>query len=241
MNITENDLEQLKSVATGRLRPNNLIGSLWGMLIFSSVALGVSYFGVSQYPGPVEPWLDGMLKVFLALLILQFIITLFLSSEKSVFRFQKLQIIALCAISLKFSIDLYPFFFVFSSVSEAPSSVMIGGFLLLITGFIFLIISIIRAYSRVKKGELKKGGQGLYQFSESKGYVSLPFIFALTMIGGIVGRNFSDTSFGMIVILLISAVIQFGVAMAWPEFLLIAQAKRKFPSFIVKTPKRLSE
>ncbi|ADU31782.1 hypothetical protein [Evansella cellulosilytica] len=122
-----------------------------------------------------------------------------------------------------------------------PILIDYGMLMVILGGVVFLLFSIARSIKRVKQGHFRHGGKGLYNFKQSKGYVSLPIIFTASMIGGLVGRASFETSFGelteLLFFIVVTVVIQYGIAMAWPEFLLIAYCKCRFPSFIVPEEK----
>ena len=236
----EEDFQLLKSVSLGRLSPDGISVFFWGALVFAAVATGVSLFGLSESAPIISPFLDSILSASKILLGIQFVITLFFTFERNAFRFQRLQTFLLSCISLKLSVDMYPFFFTLAITKAAPQYVMNAGFFLLIGGIIYMVISTARGIKRVEKGEFRKGGRGLYQFKHSKAYISLPFIYGATMLGGTVARNFSDSGgLDSLFALLLCVVIQYGIALAWPEFFLLTYTKLRFKSFIVNTPDRL--
>ncbi|WP_338470835.1 hypothetical protein R4Z10_18980 [Niallia sp. XMNu-256] len=241
-NRVEEDFRLLHKVNTGRLSPDGISVFFWGAFMFGMVMTGVALFGMSENAELNSPLLEIIIqKISIPLLVIQLLFTLFFTYEKNAFRFQRLQMILLSFISIKLSLDAYQFFFVAAVAYQAPSYVINTGLFILIGGIIYLLISLARGIRRFQNGEFKKDGKGLYDFKSSKGYVVIPIIYAAAMLGGSMGRNFSDpsTSLGLYVVLLLCATIQYGIAMAWPEFFLLTHAKLKFNSFIVKTPKRL--
>ena len=108
-------------------------------------------------------------------------------------------------------------------------------FYFLAGGFVFLLLSIVRAIRRVKKGEFTANGRGIFNLRESKGYVSTPIIIAATIFGGVTARGLSSSggsSVGEVIVpLLLSIILQYAIAIALPEFLLLAYCKKRFPSF----------
>ncbi|WP_338470831.1 hypothetical protein R4Z10_18960 [Niallia sp. XMNu-256] len=226
----------LKDVALGRLSPDRIPMFFWGSLIYSAVATGVSLFGILQNEHLITPLIKTMFQVSMISFLLHLLFTLFYSIPRMSYKFQRFQMVIVSLITIKVSLEAYQFFFVASITGLAPDYVINTGIIVLIGGFVYFIISLIRGIKRVQQGELKKGGKGLYEFKSSKAYISIPIIFAASMLGGSIGRNFSDpsTSFGLFFALFLCAVLQYTIAMAWPEFLLVTYAKYKFKSFNVK-------
>jgi len=129
----------------------------------------------------------------------------------------------------------------------APGYMWTTGFVLIGGGLVYLVLSILRSIRRVQKGTFRKGGKLLYDFQTSKGHISLPFVIGATIIGGSITKALSNSSvlpYGMAemyVILSISALLQYAIAMALPEFFLIAYCKFRFDSFLKKPPTKLAE
>lgn len=87
----------------------------------------------------------------------------------------------------------------------------------------------------MEQGELKKEGEGLYNFKESQNLLIGPGIFGLVMIAGSLSRAVSnmDGSISMFYVLLLCIILQYSMAIAIPEFVLVIYGKFKFKSFIV--------
>lgn len=235
----EEDFYQIKSVSSGRLSPTNLKGFFWGVLIFSGLMTIVSFFGISAEGLEISAIVALMVPIGLILLPVQFIFTLLFSSKKAAYKFQKIYSVFLSLSAFKLSIDMYQVFFVFCDTKQTPGYIQNAGLILLTGGIVFLLISTYRAVNRVKKGELRKGGKGIYDFKNSKGFVSVPIIFGFSMLGGAAGRYLSDASNDLtaIVALLFAVAIQYSIAMAIPEFFLATYCKFRFESFKLKMPK----
>ena len=234
----EEDFDQIKSVSLGRLSTSSLSGFFWGVFAFSAVMTVVAFGGLGSLGSGISTFIALMITSSLFLFLVQFVFTLFFTSKKIAFKFQKLQSVFLSFIGFKFSLDMYQFFFVFCEASGSPEYIKNTGFISLFGGIIFLIFSTFRAVKRVKQGELRNSGKGLYDFQNSKGYVSVPIIFGVTMFGGALGRYFSDMSSDVTVLfaLLFAVVLQYSLALALPEFFLLTYCKFRFESFKVKRP-----
>ena len=242
---TETDFALLKQIAADRLKPTAISAGLMGMLIFSGAMTAVTYFAFNYSIYITNPIWPQISAVSIGFLIIQLIVTLFYFNEKRAFQYQRIQPVFLCIISLKMSVEMYQVYFLLCEDRHAPEYMIYLGAFCLLGGVLFFVISIIRAFRRVEKGEFQKGGKGMFNFKQSKAYVSFPIIYGATMMGMVIPRVLSDMDsmfadmLEMFTGLIICVVIQYGLALAWPEFLLLARCKRKFKSFHVKMPKPL--
>jgi hypothetical protein len=235
----EIDFYQIKSVSLGRLSPNNVSGFFWGGFVLSTVTTIVAFAGISTISTEISTFMTLMVLLSLILWVFQFFFTLFFTIRKIAYKFQRLLSVYLSLIGFKVSIDFYQDFFGVCEVFNSPWYIKTTGTILFLGGIILLIISTMRAVRRVKQGELRKEGRGLYNFQNSKGYVSVPIIFGVTMFGGAAARFFSDmsTDISALGILFFAVLLQYSVAMALPEFFLLTYCKFRFESFKVKMPK----
>ena len=246
-NCDESDFYELKIIASERLRPDGISVFFWGAFVLSGIMTAVAAFGISQSVQNINPIWNKIININLFFLLIQLLLTMFFTSEKNAFKFQRFQAILLSVISFKISIEMYNFFFIACQDKNAPSYITNAGMFLLLGGITYLILSTIRGIGRVKKGEFRKGGKLLYDFQNSKGYVSIPIIYGVTMIGGTITKIFSDTTsitaklLELIFILLITTFIQYGISMAWPEFFLLTYCKFRFKSFNLKIPESFKE
>ncbi|MDQ0272734.1 hypothetical protein [Cytobacillus purgationiresistens] len=146
-------------------------------------------------------------------------------------------------IAFKVSLDFYSVFFVYTVADYFPNYLLSISIILLIGGLIYLALSTIRAIKRVKKGAFREEGTGLYGFSQSKSYVSLPIIFGATMMGGAIARTLGESSntlaqsATLYKMLFFTVLIQFAIAFALPEFQLVTYCKYRFESYNLKKPK----
>ncbi|WP_449537781.1 hypothetical protein [Ferdinandcohnia sp. Marseille-Q9671] len=237
------DFDLIEDVAYDRLHPNAIIAFFWVTFVISAF---MTYFvrdTVNYSVYITNPMWSTLIQVNLILLVFHLLVLIFYKVKRNTFRFQRLQVLLLCFFSLKLSLEFYPIYFMAVEDRFAPTYLTTTGLLAIAFGFVLLVISVIRAIGRVKKGELKENGKGLYDFGNSKGYVSIPIIFGATMIGGAISQTFSamGSSFGsmagLFFLLILAIVIQYGIAMVWPEFFLLAYGKFRFASFIVELPK----
>jgi hypothetical protein len=240
-NYNEADFFKIKEAAYDRLRPDGISVWFWASLVLSSIMTLIPYYVLTKSGFNGSPFLNKAMDIAKILLFIQLGLAIFFTIEPIAYSLQKLQSIIVSIVVIKVSLDMYIFYFTVTETTfGTPDYFTKTGLILMAGGFVFLALSTFRASKRVKQGELRKEGKGLYNFQTSKGYVSLPIIFAATMIVGAFVRSFSDAadSFGMFFILLLCVVLQYGIAMAWPEFLLLTYCKFKFESFIVPRRKR---
>jgi hypothetical protein len=239
--ITEADLYKIKDAAFGRMRPDRVGAFLWGTLIYSAVTVIGAMFGIGQSVLDIEPMLLLAVRIATILLGVQFVLTVVFSFSAVGYAMQKLQAIIMTIIALKFSIDAYLFFFAAAILGSAPQYIVNTGFIIMAGGFVFLILSTIRGFNRVKKGELRQGGKGLYNFKGSKSFISLPALFGIALIAGSLSKAVSgmEGSIGMFFLLFLAMILQYVMAIALPEFFILLYAKSRFPSFIVP-PRKVS-
>ncbi|MGJ7922746.1 hypothetical protein [Neobacillus sp. LXY-4] len=239
-NCKEEDFYQIKIVGQGRMSPKNIIGFSWAVLFVSLLSTIVCFAGL--IPDDLDISTSAVLFILFNSLLfsIQFIFTLFFTFKKVVYKFQRFQSIFLSFLGIKFSFDFYQGFFGVCEAFNSPSYIRNTGLFLMGGGVILLIISTMRAFKRVSQGELRQGGKGLYDFHNSKGYVSMPIIFGVTMFSGALARFFSDmsTDISALAALFFAVLLQYSLALALPEFFLLMYCKFRFESFNVKMPKR---
>jgi hypothetical protein len=241
-NSNEADFFKIKVAAYDRLRPDGISVWFWASLVLSAIMTLIPNYVLTKSAFDGSPFLTMAVDIAKILLFIQLGLAIFFTLESIAYSLQKLQSIIVSIVVIKVSIDMYLFYFTVTETTlGTPDYLTNTGLILMAGGFVFLALSTIRAIKRVKQGELRKEGKGLYNFQTSKGYVSLPIIFAATMLVGAFVRSFSDAAgnLTMILILFLCVVLQYGIAMAWPEFLLLSYGKFKFESFIVPMRKRM--
>ncbi|UFT99211.1 hypothetical protein KO561_18860 [Radiobacillus kanasensis] len=234
----ESYFSMLYDVANDRLAPSRIFRFLFASFFYSLTATGFSAFGLNQSIIGIDPIYSSVVNFFWILLVIQLLIAIPFGSMKIAYKFQKIQMILLSLVATKLSIDTYLAFVTLTQLIETPSIVLYGGLLLCVGGIVFLLLSTLRAISRIKKGKLKRGGEGLYKFQKSKGYVSLPIIFGATIMGGVIARTYVEGIGAIYFVLFISVVIQYALAVALPEFYLITYCKFRFKSFNMPNPRK---
>lgn len=235
MAIKEDDLYKIKMAGYDRLRPDRAPLFLWGTIVFGGAMLVVALFGVIQADLQVNPLLLTAVKVATVILGAQILLTILFSITPISYALQKLQLIFATFVAFKFSLDTYLFFFVAADTENVPPYIFNTAFILMASGLVLLIIMTFRAFKRVKQGELRKEGEGLYNFKETKNILIGPGVFGLVMIAGSLSRAVSnmDGSIGMFFILFLCITLQYSIAIALPEFILLIYGKFKFKSFVI--------
>ncbi|MFA9559946.1 hypothetical protein ACERII_21780 [Evansella sp. AB-rgal1] len=239
--LQEEQVAKLKDVAYERLYPGSIYIFLWGVLFASSAVTAITSFAFNYSIYINASYWETVITTNYVLLAIQAIGTLLFSIRKIMFKFQRIQMIFVSILSLKLSLEFYQIFYLIREDRGLPSMLDTGVLVIIAGGLIYLLFSTIRAVKRVKQGHLRSGGEGLYQFQHSKGYVSLPIIFAFSVLGAMLARANVETAIGevaqVLLFLLAMILIQYGIAMAWPEFLLVTYCKFRFSSFIVPEEK----
>ncbi|MFK9091899.1 hypothetical protein [Bacillus salipaludis] len=242
-NSTEADFYELKSVVNGRLSPDRISAFFWVTLFISAVSTLVVAVGAGSMMFISDTWLQ-FIRIDIYLLLIHLLIANFFTFTKNMYKFQKFQAILLTIFSLKLSLDFYKVYFLACEDRLAPGYMWTTGFVLIGGGLVYLALSTWRAVRRVKKGAFRKGGKLLYDFQTSKGHISLSFVIGATIFGGSIINAISSNGYGLLeiyVLLGTFALMQYLIAMAWPEFFLIAYCKFRFDSFLKKPPTKLAE
>ncbi|ETI68363.1 hypothetical protein [Neobacillus vireti] len=242
-NSNETDFYELKTVANGRLSPDRISAFFWVTFLISAVSTIVVTVGADSMMFIRDAWIR-FIRIDIYLLLAQLVIAIFFTFSKNTYKFQKIQSILLAIIGLKFSLDFYKVYFLALEDRLAPDYMWTTGYVLIGGGLVYLFLSTWRAIIRVKKGAFQKGGKLLYDFQTSKGHISLSFVIGATIFGGSIIKTLSSngSGFAEIYILLGAFVlIQYFIAIAWPEFFLLAYCKCRFDSFSKKPPKKLAE
>ncbi|WLR42816.1 hypothetical protein LC087_00805 [Bacillus carboniphilus] len=240
---SQEDFYLLEDVAFDRMHPTSAPMFLWGAFAFGSLINGIFIYGVYGADNPLNSKWSIFATVCIVSLVIQFIFTLLFSKESISYKFQKSQSLFNSVVAVKMSLDTYVFLIVFSEAEYFPDHIFLYTLFLCIGGILYMVISTMRGIKRVQQGHFREGGKGLYNFSESKTYVSLPIIFGATMMGGAIARTLSDSASllaqaGVVYFFLFSAVVlQYTIAFAIPEFFLVTYGKFRFESFHVPRPK----
>ncbi|SHI72573.1 hypothetical protein SAMN05444401_1471 [Clostridium amylolyticum] len=243
----EADFYLLEDVARGRLSPDGISAFFIPSLVFSGILTLVLLNGIKNNINITTPIWPTILKGNFYFFLIHLLITIFFLKEKNYIKFQKLQVVLLNIIIYFISVGFYQVFFLACEDKRAPSYMVRSGMILLLGGFIFLIISTIRAIYRVKQGKFRRGREGMFNFKQSKLYVSSPFVFGLVMLSGTFARSFSGSYDmrkiipGLMFMLLLCAFVQYGMALAIPEFFLVTYCKFRFKSFNMEPRKRINK
>jgi hypothetical protein len=230
---------KIKEAAIDRLRPDGVSVFFIATLVFSAVMIAVSLNAVLYGDNTDSTWMIYLVADII-LWVMHLLVSIVFYNVKLAYKYQKIQAYILCFISLKFSLEIYLVYFLMCEDRGAEPFMTSFGQLLLLGGVLFLLLSTWRGVKRVQQGHLRKGERGLYNYKESKSYISFPVIYLGAVIAGFVPRMFSDssgyTSFEPVIALVLCVVLQYAIAMAWPEFFLLVYCKRRFSSFHIQPP-----
>lgn len=232
----ESDFYELKNIAYGRLSPDRISAFFWVTFFISAVSTLVVAVGADSMMFISDPWIQ-FIRIDIYLLLVHLLIAIFFTFMKNRYMFQKLQAFLLSVFGLKLSLDFYKVYFLACEDRLAPAYMWTTGFILVSGGLVYLVLSTLRALRRVKQGAFQKGGKLLYDFQTSKGHIGLPFVTGATIFGGSIIKSISSNGYGLgelYVLLGAFALLQYLIAMAWPEFFLIAYCKFRFDSFLKK-------
>jgi hypothetical protein len=234
----ESDFYGLESIGYGRLSPDGISAFFWATFVFSFIITLVVFFAIGTSPVVPLNWSLAMGFDLLAI-IFHLLVALLFTSMKIAFKFQRIQAFILLFISIKLSVEFYQIFYLMCMDRNTPDLLTDIGTYLLFGGFVYLILSTVRAFWRVHKGEFRKGGKLLYDFQTSKVHISLPILFFVVMMGTAIAKHL-PFMIEIYFVLLLAVVIQYAIAMAWPEFLLLTYCKFRFQSFRILPPEKRS-
>ncbi|EIT87197.1 hypothetical protein A374_01479 [Fictibacillus macauensis ZFHKF-1] len=235
----EEDLYSLRNIAKKRLYPGELGGFLWASLFMSGVMTLVLTFGVYATVYSHVPFWTSIANWALCNFFLQFLFALFFSKGKNAFRFQKTLLLLVIFYSIKLPFDYYTGYYFFTEGTQHSTLFKNTSITLAIGGIIFLILFTIRGFVKMRKGDFKENGPGLYNFRESKFFFSLPVIFGVTLFVGTIIKLLSrlDTDLSktiqLTLFLLALAILHYALVLAIPEIILVAYCKFRFKSFII--------
>ncbi|RED51885.1 hypothetical protein [Cohnella lupini] len=265
---TLEDYYELRTISNNRLHAGRIA-------IFFQGALGLSVipsviFAIALHVGIWEmtPVWQFIMTASFTLNAIQLIATVLFQFDKIIYRFQKLQSILLCMVSIKVTLDFYLVYFFMCVDMKIPEYMTILGICLMLGGFAVLVISTLRAIRRVKQGEFRQGGRKLFNFQSDEGggrlskqtkyisYISIGIFLLLTCYSSYSQENpeLFEEWFGShfaalnpVPILIMVTIIHYGIYMVWPEFLLLTYCKFRFEAFHDKmystdsAPKRKKE
>lgn len=225
--------------AQRRLSPSGISGFFLATLVFSTIMLVVSMNAVFSTSLFDTNWflLLFVSAIFWFVHLLTFLIFL---KEKVAYKLQKFQVLMLCLISFKTSIEGYVIYFLLCADRNVPPYMYTLGLVILTGGILFMISSFYRAIQSVKKGRLKEDGNGLLSNSKIVPVVVglIAFIFLSTYALRFIQTPDFVIPIEVILSIIIVTIVQYSIAFGMSEFFLLAYCKFKFPSFIMELPNR---
>lgn len=233
-NCNEADFIQLKWIAQGRLEPMAI--SSW--MFITTLAMGgipLLMYKIASTDMFLQfhDGLNNLLPILSTFFWIQLILSLLFLIPYVAYKFQRLQVLILNFWVLKVSVDFYAIVYLISVdrlLSETFSTTLVG---IILFGLLFTAISTIRGVKRARDGQFRKGGILLYDFQNSKLYLSSSLVFGLIMISGAIARHPSGV-FSVLFFLILCIIIQLGIGLTSPEFFLLLYCKLRFKSFIIE-------
>ncbi|MFC4619401.1 hypothetical protein ACFO4N_11820 [Camelliibacillus cellulosilyticus] len=243
-NCKEEDFYKLRMIAVDRLSPDGITVFFWGALVYSGIITLMVNIAVAYEKNAISQFWPVVANLETILFIIQLLIVVLFSFQNIYYKLQKIQTVFATIILLKISMEIYLIYFWARWKWHAPLYMGKIGIYLYVGGLVYLILSLIRGYKRIYKGEFRQGGNGLYKFQNSKAHVSLPVIFGVTMLSGSIVRILSENQsvsgniITLYLLLFLSVAIQYIFVAVWPEFLFVTYCKFRFESFQIPRPKR---
>jgi hypothetical protein len=245
-NLQETDFYKLNEVAIARLNPGGISAFLIVSFIFNGIITLVIAHSVTYAMSThtiTNPVWNIFLKILISFLMFHLLAAIFFGSMKNAYKFQKVQAVLLIIAGVIMSIVIYPFYFLICDDRDAPSFMFDIGMYMFLGGLVCLGIFTFRGFRRIKQGEFRQGGQGLYNFKNPKifAWFSVMFVAILLLIrilfifyhfpydtGRMIGLSFA---------LFFTVFLQYVMALALPEFIILTYCKFRFTSFNVKMSK----
>ncbi len=242
---TEEDFKQL--YYSSYLSPDTMVGLLWSTLIFSGIMFMVLSLGVSEnynLYGSEELWKSFLSFEGFSLLIL-LILAIFFTIEIFTYKFQKFLSFITIFATFKLMIAFFPIIFLLYDDRDLPIYVFYITIAIIGGGILSLIISSIVFIIRIKKGELRKGGELFNFYSKStKIYtiISLVYVIGL-LLSTIIAIFINEPMYSGHIIeysmgLFVASVLFYALSMIWIQYPIMFYCKMRFPSFHEDVPKR---
>ena len=223
------DFSSLKNVITERLKPDSVLVLPFITVIFGFLSIVIFILGNSN-----EKLILLFKNIELIWTMLMLIVILFYRNKKRCYKYQKMIYFFLCLSGLKLPFDI-----IVTALYLFRDNGMYGlyNFMVQFSGiaFVFLIISTIRAFYKSKKGDLTIEGRGLYDFKDSKIYISFSTLFSIILIMRFIIEMTNDIfpSLNLIILAIGIVLVVVGLIIALPEFFLIFYCICKFEEFKV--------
>lgn len=236
-----NDWYVLRRVANNRLNPDSISAWFLATSLFSGLVLIIALYGLFKGVFLNKLFWTPIVIVLGVGFILQLLIFKYFSTFKNMYNKQKFQVVCLSIVGTKISIDGYLLFFMSADENMLLPSIINAAILALIGGLILIIISTIRGIHRAKNGFFREGKNGLYDFKNSKNYISFYGIYSLVIIINLIVKAVSMNGmidYSLIIYLIILVILQYSISLAIPEFYLLTYCKFRYKEFNVAVPKK---
>lgn len=218
--------------------PKNISGYMLAILIEVFIFGGIGYIYMSQIELKNKYGLNIFIIIFIAASLFLMILAM-INKNKYVYKFQKCFQIILCIYWFISSIIIYPLPLI-PAIAQKFDGIAKAVVYAFIIGLVYLVFIFIRLVYLIKKGEMRKGCEGLYDklISNKIAYLgfSIPIIVVANKIGHQVtmAMDKAGNRVGPLIIMLVLAFLfQIGISTAIPECIMIAYCKFRFKSFTI--------
>lgn len=236
--LTEDDFEVLRApLESGRQRPSALAGILVLCAFLQALLFALEYFVAGD--STVYPYKDEILTVHLWFTVGLIVLSLIYSIPAIYNRSGRIQYLLSILVSQNlFSLCLFiSALFLIGKDGERDSSESLLNFtyITLAIGLLIFIVTFIRFYMLLKKGEYRKGsekGEIRAKF-EAKSYIPMASIAGLGLVFVIqyIARNSAINDINIMVVIVIGIGLFFIMLFILPEQLVILYCKYRFKSF----------
>ncbi len=228
----EEDFYVLESVASTRLSP----GVVPAFLIISTF-IGVMATGFSVGISTDKTIFNVFGMIELVFVVIGIVFCIFFLNEKNMFKFQRTSFFILCVYGVKLVFDFY---LLGLACFEGAEETILFNYLSLIgyLTILFLCFTTVRACVRVRKGFLRKGQNGLYDFKDSKLSLGVPMVFYIIIMVRVLSEyltTYTNMPMDLVIIAICITTLMVTLSLALPEFFLLFYCKCKFPAFIIKS------
>lgn len=238
--LSEEDFEVLKEpLKSGRQAPNAIAGTLFLTIFLQAILFALEYFAVST--GTIYPYKDEILTIHLWITGGLMLFSLLYSIPAVYKRSGKMQYF----ISILVSQNLFSITFMIISLfivgsestdgdNVSKESLLNFTYITLSIGLLIFIVTCIRFYILLRKGEYRKGSKRdeLRARFEVKSFIPAATIAGLGLVFVIqyIAR-FSNADFSLLTFVVIGVSLFFVMVFVLPEQLVILYCKIRFQSF----------
>lgn len=236
-NCTEDDFEQFK-YSNSRYYPNNINARIFGGLLCSIIFFGIASFYLYQSHIKCPSILKYGIEIFIIFDALMFILCT-VNKNKFAYKTQNMMMIVVILNWLVMAFCIYPIPLIIAYYDK--SRVMINCiYAAMGIGLIYFLFKFSSMIYLIKKGQMRKGGRGLYDKLLGKkaacAGVSVPIIVIVGKLArrATIEMDNSGLSTGPVIMMILFAfVMQIAMIGIIPECIIISYCKFRFDSFYI--------